>query len=62
LLKYKNGALELEIYPITGTLIKQVLIQTEIGNNRIELYRERLKRRLYFIKISNYFESITQIS
>ena len=48
-----NTTTKIEILSLTGALIKKVVINTEIGNNNIELFREGLKRGLYFIKISN---------
>ena len=48
-----NTISKIEIYSLTGALIKKVVIDTEIGNNSVDLYREGLKRGLYFIKISN---------
>ncbi len=48
-----NTTSKIEIYSLTGALIKKVVIDAEIGNNSVDLYREGLKRGLYFIKISN---------
>jgi hypothetical protein len=44
---------KIEIFNLTGTLIRKLVVDTEIGNNTIELFREGLSTGLYFIKISN---------
>jgi hypothetical protein len=48
-----NASTKIDIYSLTGALIRRVVVDTEIGNNKHDLYREGLKRGLYFIKISN---------
>ena len=48
---------KIEIYNITGSLIRKMEITTEIGNNNIEIFRKGLKTGLYFIKISNDFRN-----
>ena len=48
-----NASTKIDVYSLTGSLIRRVVIDTEIGNNKYDLYREGLKRGLYFIKISN---------
>jgi hypothetical protein len=48
---------KIEIYNITGSLIRNMEITTEIGNNNIEIFRKGLKTGLYFIKISNDFRN-----
>ncbi|MCG1036096.1 T9SS type A sorting domain-containing protein [Polaribacter sargassicola] len=48
-----NTTTEIEVYSLTGARIRKFEVNTEIGNNKIQLKREGLKSGLYFIKISN---------
>lgn len=48
-----NAKSKVEIFSITGALIKSEVINVEIGNNKVEINKEGLKRGMYFIKISN---------
>ncbi|WP_405609368.1 DUF6923 family protein [Polaribacter sp. Asnod1-A03] len=48
-----NTTTQIEVYSLTGARIRKFEVNTEIGNNRIELQRDGLKTGLYFVKISN---------
>lgn len=50
-----NTNTKIEIYSITGALVKKIKVETKIGNNRIEIFREGLSSGLYILKISNDF-------
>jgi hypothetical protein len=51
----------IEVYSLTGTLVKKIKEKTVIGNNNITVLREGLKSGLYFIKIKNDFRSYKTI-
>ena len=48
-----NTSTEIEIYNLTGSLIKKRKENVVIGNNKISLLREGLKSGMYFVKIKN---------
>ncbi|MFY9243461.1 MAG: T9SS type A sorting domain-containing protein [Polaribacter sp.] len=48
-----NTTTKILIYNLTGILVKKLIVDTEIGNNKVELFKEGLSSGLYFIKISN---------
>ncbi|MFD2530430.1 DUF6923 family protein [Polaribacter marinaquae] len=44
---------KLEVYNITGALLKRTYFDTKFGNNKISLEKEKLSAGLYFVKLSN---------
>ena len=52
-----NATTKIEVYNITGSLIREIKTQTIIGNNRVSMLREGLKSGIYFIKIRNDFRN-----
>ncbi|WP_405562483.1 T9SS type A sorting domain-containing protein [Polaribacter sp. Asnod6-C07] len=50
---------KIEVYSLTGALIRRVEVETQIGNNSIELFRQGLKRGLYLVKVSNDYRNYT---
>ena len=48
---------DIEIYNITGALVNKTTIRTEIGNNKITLYKKNLKTGLYFVKINSKYRT-----
>lgn len=44
---------KLEVYNITGALLKRTYFDTKFGNNKISLEKGKLSAGLYFVKISN---------
>ena len=46
---------KIEIYSITGALLKKINMETTYGNNKVTIERNRLKSGLYFVNISNNF-------
>ncbi|RCS27990.1 T9SS C-terminal target domain-containing protein [Polaribacter sp. WD7] len=49
----------LEIYNLAGVLIKSIVVEVEIGNNSIQIFRDNLKSGLYLMKLSNKFRNYT---
>ena len=45
----------IEVFNLTGSLIRKIEENTIIGNNKISMLREGLKPGIYFIKIRNDF-------
>ena len=56
-----NTTTTIEVYSLTGALIKKVEEDTVAGNNNIRLLREGLKHGIYFIKINNDFRNYKTI-
>ena len=56
---YAEASVEanVEIYNITGALVSKTTIRTEIGNNKVTLYKKNLKRGLYFVKINSKYRT-----
>ncbi|WP_159948978.1 DUF6923 family protein [Polaribacter septentrionalilitoris] len=52
-----NSNTKIEIYNLTGALIRRIEKYTVIGNNKISLPREGLKPGMYFLKIRNKFRN-----
>lgn len=48
---------KLEIYNLSGALIKSIPVDAEIGNNKITVFRDGLKSGLYIMKFSNKFRN-----
>lgn len=48
---------KIEIYNLSGALIKSIPVEAEIGNNKITVFREGLKSGLYLMKLSNKFRN-----
>ncbi|GAB7258233.1 T9SS type A sorting domain-containing protein [Polaribacter sp. OB-PA-B3] len=44
---------KLEVYNITGALLKRTYFDTKFGNNKIVLEKEKLSAGFYFVKLSN---------
>ena len=56
-----NAKTKIEIYSLTGALVKRIEENTIIGNNKISLQREGLKSGMYFVKIRNDFRNYKTI-
>ena len=56
-----NTTTEIEVYHLTGALVKTIKENTIIGNNRITILREGLKPGMYFLKIRNNFRNYKTI-
>lgn len=56
-----NATTKIEIYNLTGSLIRKTEENTTIGNNRLHILREGLKSGIYFIKIKNDFRNYKTI-
>ncbi len=52
-----NTITDIEIYSLTGALIRKIAENTSAGNNNITFAREGLQSGIYFIKINNDFRS-----
>jgi hypothetical protein len=52
-----NTNSKIEIYSLTGSLVKKLNEETVIGNNNINIKRSGLKSGLYIIKITNDFRT-----
>ncbi len=52
---------EVLIYNVTGTLVKEIKMNTTLGNNMVQLSKEGLKSGLYFMKIKNDFRNYNTI-
>ncbi|WP_282073286.1 T9SS type A sorting domain-containing protein [Polaribacter atrinae] len=56
-----NAVTKIEVYNVTGALVKNMEENTTIGNNKVSLLREGLKSGVYFIKIRNDFRNYKTI-
>jgi hypothetical protein len=56
-----NTITKIEIYNVTGALVRSTEENTTIGNNNISLQKEALKTGIYFIKIRNDFRNYKTI-
>ncbi len=56
-----NTKTDIEIYSITGALIKRIEENTTTGNNKINVFREGLKSGFYFVKIKNDYRNYKTI-
>lgn len=56
-----NAVTKIEVYNVTGALVKYTEENTTIGNNKVSLLREGLKSGVYFIKIRNDFRNYKTI-
>lgn len=56
-----NTKTDIEIYSITGALIKRIEENTTAGNNKINVFREGLKSGFYFVKIKNDYRNYKTI-
>ena len=56
-----NTKTNINIYSLTGALIKKIEEKTIAGNNNIKLLKEGLKSGMYFIKIKNDFRNYKTI-
>ncbi|MCL7765268.1 T9SS type A sorting domain-containing protein [Polaribacter sp. Z014] len=52
-----NATTSIEVYNLTGSLIRKTIENTTIGNNSVSIVREGLKKGIYFIKIRNDFRN-----
>ncbi|WP_299059736.1 T9SS type A sorting domain-containing protein [uncultured Polaribacter sp.] len=52
-----NTSTKIEVYNLTGSLVRKTVENTVIGNNRISIQREGLKSGIYFVKIRNDFRN-----
>ena len=52
---------KIEIYNLTGALVKKIEIDSKIGNNRITIQKEGIKPGLYFIKVKNNYRNYKAI-
>ncbi|WP_430928514.1 DUF6923 family protein [Polaribacter marinivivus] len=43
----------IEVYSLTGALVRKIEIDTQIGNNKVEIFKDGLKSGLYILKVSN---------
>ena len=44
---------KLEVYNITGALLKRITFDAKFGNNKISLDKDKLSAGFYFVKLSN---------
>ncbi|KGL58540.1 T9SS type A sorting domain-containing protein [Polaribacter sp. Hel1_85] len=56
-----NSNTKIEVYNLTGALIRRTEENTAIGNNKVSLQREGLKPGMYFVKIRNDFRNYKAI-
>ncbi|MEO9570366.1 MAG: T9SS type A sorting domain-containing protein [Polaribacter sp.] len=56
-----NSKTKIEIYNLTGALIRRTEENTMIGNNKITLQKEALKSGVYFVKIRNNYRNYKTI-
>lgn len=48
-----NANTNIEVYSLTGALVRKIEIDTQIGNNKVEIFKDGLKSGLYILKVSN---------
>ena len=48
-----NANTNIEVYSLTGALVRKIKIDTQIGNNKVEIFKDGLKSGLYILKVSN---------
>ena len=56
-----NAATKMEVFNLTGSLIRKTEENTIIGNNKITILREGLRPGLYFVKVRNDFRNYKTI-
>ena len=52
-----NTPTVIEIYNITGALVRKTEVNTAIGNNKVTIFKEGLQSGLYILKVSNDFRT-----
>jgi hypothetical protein len=56
-----NAATKMEVFNLTGSLIRKTEENTIIGNNKITILREGLRPGIYFVKVRNDFRNYKTI-